>query len=97
MAEAREIVTLADGTELEAGAAYDGQISVWIWETTPGAKTPAEYLAIFTDPEKTASITWQLGGSVAEWTGFTRFASIQIDGNGITRIRMMRPMNEGNQ
>lgn len=97
MDEARELVTLADGTILEAGAAYDGQVSVWIWETEPGTKTPAEYLAIFLDPAKTVRITWQLGSSTAEWTGFTRFAAIQIDGSGITRIRMMRPMENATE
>ena len=92
MAELIQCTELADGTLLPMASAYDGQISVWSWELEAGSRTPAEYLALFADPAKTATITWHHGEEETSWTGFTRFAAIQIDGNGITRIRMMRPV-----
>lgn len=88
----KEYIELADGTKLTMSAGYDGDRSLWMWEAEPGTYSLQELLAYFIDPVKTAVIVTHTGTEVANWTGFTQFASIGVDGYGKNKVRMMRPL-----
>lgn len=88
-----EIYTeLADGTILNANCGFDGDSSVWVWMRDPEdpENDMAKLFAMFSDPERTRTITSHIRERVETLEGYTKLTTVQLDYKGAVHIQMKR-------
>lgn len=83
---------LADGTILNANCGFDGESSIWVWmrDKDDPNNSMASLFAIFSDPEKTATIKSNIRGIEATYEGYTRLTVLQLDYSGCVHVQMKK-------
>ena len=85
-------VELADGTFLNASAGYsNGDLWIWMQDEDDPDNNIVYLVGLFTDPEKTETITYHgPGGTEQAWGGMTKLVTANTDGDNKISLRLRR-------
>lgn len=79
---------LADGTTYMEGECGQSEEFLWCW--LPIGTDITKIFSDFTNPEKTARITFEYSSESITYEGYTVFRGLLIDSNGMIKVRIKK-------